>query len=115
MIGRVPEDGEETFRAWEHALDALERDVHLAERLAADPDRVLAQGAGLPGGWVPEGLDGTIPANLVERARGLLQRQAEVREQLGGALERARADLARARRTAPAARAAGPAYLDISA
>lgn len=118
MIGRVPEDGEELFRAWERALDALEGDVLRAEHLAADPAGAVALGAELPSGWLPTGLDGTVPATLVERAGGLLRRQELVQEQLAAALDRARADLARVRRTAPAApvaRAAGPAYVDISA
>ena len=72
MIGRVPEDGEELFRAWERALDALERDVLRAEHLVADPAGAVALGAELPSGWLPTGLDGTIPATLVERAGGLL-------------------------------------------
>ena len=115
MIGRVPEGGEELFHAWEQAIDALERDVVRAELLAADPVAALAQGWDLPTGSVPTGLDETIPVGLVERARGLLRRQAEVREQLAGALERTRTDLARVRRPAPVVRAAGPAYLDVSA
>jgi hypothetical protein len=115
VIGRVPEDGEELFHAWEQAIDALERDVLRAERFAADPAGALAQGAELPSGWLPTGLDGTIPATLAERARGLLRRQADAREQLAGALERTRLDLTRVRRPAPVVRAAGPAYLDISA
>lgn len=115
MIGRVPEDGEELFHAWERAIDALERDVLLAEGLAADPAGVLARAAELPSGWVPADLEGTIPAGLVARAAGLLRRQAAVREQLADALGRAQDDLARVRRTAPAGRAAGPAYVDLSA
>ena len=92
VIGRVPEDGEELFRAWERALDALgERDVLRAEHLAADPAGAVALGAELPSGWLPTGLDGTIPATLVERAGGLLRRQELVQEKLAGALDRARA------------------------
>lgn len=115
MIGRVPEDAEALFGVWERAIDALERDVELAERLAADPAGTLAQGVELPSGALPSGLDGTIPATLAERARGLLRRQDDAREQLAGALARTRADLARVRRPASVGRAAGPAYLDISA
>lgn len=115
MIGRMPEDGEELFRAWEQAIDALERDVLLAERLAADPVGALEQGWELPSGWLPEGLDGTIPPTLAGRARDLLRRQEDARERLAGALARTRLDLTRVRRSAPVVRAAGPAYLDISA
>ncbi|MBC2932320.1 hypothetical protein [Nocardioides sp. zg-1228] len=115
MIGRVPLDGEELFHAWERAIDALERDVLLAEGFVADPAGVLARGAELPSGWVPTELEGTIPATLVPRAAALLRRQAAVREQLAGAVGSARVDLARLRRTAPVARATGPAYVDLSA
>jgi hypothetical protein len=115
VIGRVPEDGEELFHAWEQAIDALERDVLLTERLAADPAATITQGLELPSGWVPTGLDGTVPAALAERARDLLHRQTYAREQLARALELTRLELGRVRRPATAARAAGPAYLDISA
>ena len=111
MIGRVPEDGEELFRAWERALDALERDVLRAEHLVADP----AGAARVPScrRLAPTGFDGTIPATLVERAGGLLRRRAGG-EKLAALDARSRRPRP-VRRTAPAARAAGPAYLDISA
>lgn len=64
---------------WETALDRLELDVLLAERMLADPTRVdrLSHEP-----WDEPTLSGPIPADLVERALALRERQARVEAQL---------------------------------
>ena len=69
-----------THEAWVVALDRLEVDVTLAERLADDP--------GLPSSdvWIEPQLAGPIPPALVDRARDLLVRQQRAQESLVAAL-----------------------------
>ena len=64
---------------WETALDRLELDVLLAERLLADPTRTerLAHDP-----WDEPTLSGPIPADLVGRAVALRERQARVEAEL---------------------------------
>ena len=64
---------------WETALDRLELDVLLAERMLADP-----AGSHRPTHepWDEPTLSGPIPADLVERAKALRDRQARVEAQL---------------------------------
>ena len=63
---------------WETALDRLELDVLLAERMLAEParDHRLTHEP-----WDEPTLSGPIPADLVERARSLRDRQARVEAQ----------------------------------
>ncbi|WP_268932180.1 hypothetical protein [Nocardioides okcheonensis] len=111
MIGRVPgDDLADLVRSWQDALEALEHDVQVAERMLTGPlDADAATSAGA-GAWLPPQPRGPIPDALVARARDLLRRQAVVREGLTRAIEQTRVGLAQLR---PADRA--PAYVDISA
>jgi hypothetical protein len=95
---------------WETVLDRLELDLILAERKLADPD------APDPEPWSEPHVPGPIPPDLVERAQGLLDRQATVRDRLtvaSFALRRHQDFAARVDRatTTPDR----PVYLDIDA
>ncbi|ABL80288.1 MULTISPECIES: hypothetical protein [unclassified Nocardioides] len=99
---------------WETALDRLELDVLLAERMLADPARTdrLTHDP-----WDEPTLFGPIPADLVERALALRDRQAQVEAQL----RQAAGTVGRQHRFAERVdRATGrghgyPVYLDIDA
>ena len=93
---------------WEDTLDALERAVQAAARLAARPGSAGPLPA--PTAWVPPVPDGPLPPALLDRARDLLRRQAEVSQDLARAAARTRAELAGLDRPAPVA-----AYVDVSA
>jgi hypothetical protein len=67
---------------WETALDRLELDVLLAERLLAEPTR-SERLAHEP--WDEPTLAGPIPADLVDRALALRERQAQVEVELARA------------------------------
>lgn len=101
-----------TTVAWQRALAGLEHEVRLAELLAADPSHVPH---GARPAWTPPPVEGPVPPALLEQARDLLRRQVEVREELARTLERAHHDLERVRRSTPAQRSRGPAYVDVSA
>lgn len=62
---------------WQTVLDRLELDLLLAERKLADPD------APDPDPWSEPHLPGPVPGDLLDRARTLLSRQREVRDDLG--------------------------------
>jgi hypothetical protein len=102
--------------AWQAALDRLERDVSLAEKLLAHPHADLDDlEVGLDT-WQPPLIDGPLPDVLLGRARDLGRRQDAVREGLTRALAGTRAAIERARRTSYAETpTAAPAYLDVSA
>ncbi|GAA1436061.1 hypothetical protein GCM10009641_33850 [Mycobacterium cookii] len=122
MIGRSPAGDQgrggptpaaaTTTVAWQRALAGLELEVRLAELLVADPSRVPD---GVRPAWTPPPVEGPVPPALREQAHDLLRRQDEVREELARALERSHQDLDRARRSTPAQRPHGPAYVDVSA
>ncbi len=95
---------------WETALDRLELDIINAERRLTDPD------APDPEPWDEPQLTGPMPDDLVERARGLLERQRVVREQMTTALQTLRRHHDFASRVDRAtARAARPVYVDLDA
>lgn len=71
---------------WETALDRLELDVMLAERTLADPSR----GRHLDEPWDEPMLAGPIPADLVERALAIRERQLRVEADLVQAVGTAR-------------------------
>lgn len=98
---------------WETALDRLELDVMLAERTLADPsrDRQIAEP------WDEPTLAGPIPADLVERALEIRDRQLQVEAELVRAVGAARCQHRFADRVDRATgRGTGRAvYLDIEA
>ncbi|MCF6378245.1 hypothetical protein L2K70_11585 [Nocardioides KLBMP 9356] len=102
---------------WEEAITHLEQMVDVVERLATSPDPAATADAEpeVLEPWAPPPLEGPVPAELVARARHLLQRQAVVRVRLESALEQSRDDLARTRRLGPQHRAQASSYVDVSA
>ncbi|GAB6986972.1 hypothetical protein [Nocardioides pyridinolyticus] len=98
------------YSRWAAALDRLELDVSLAERRLTDSD------APDPEPWSEPDLRGPIPEDLRPRARAVLARQQEVREQVAAAASSVRRQLdftARVdRAVTPPAR---PVYLDVDA
>ncbi|HEY0952526.1 hypothetical protein [Nocardioides sp.] len=99
---------------WETALDRLELDVMLAERLLADPSR---EGHARHEPWDEPTLSGPIPADLVDRALALRERQLRVEAELAraagvvGQQHRFAARVDRATGRGPG----GAVYLDIDA
>lgn len=95
---------------WETALDRLELDVLQTERLLEDPERTA------PESWDEPDLQGPIPADLVERALEIRQRQTRAHEQLTAALGTIARQHQFASRVDRATRREGPAaYVDVSA
>jgi hypothetical protein len=95
---------------WETALDRLELDVLQTERLLDDPERIA------PESWDEPDLHGPIPADLVERALAIRQRQALAHEQLTTALGTIARQHQFANRVDRATRRESPAaYVDVSA
>ncbi|MDI6909275.1 hypothetical protein [Nocardioides sp.] len=111
-VGRGGDSGEHLH--WETALDRLELDVLLAERMLADPSRTDRLGHEP---WDEPTLSGPIPADLVERARALRVRQARVEAQLTqavGAIGRQHRFADRVDRATGRGHAY-PVYLDVDA
>lgn len=95
---------------WETALDRLELDVLQTERLVADPERPA------PASWDEPDLYGPIPADLVERALDIRQRQMRAQQQLTAALGAIARQHEFASRVDRATRQHGAAvYLDVTA
>lgn len=95
---------------WETALDRLELDVMRAEQMAAQPASFKLEP------WDEPHLDGPMPADLVERALELRDRQHRVRSALVtalGALTKQHAFAERVDRAT--ARVERPVYVDVSA
>jgi hypothetical protein len=77
MVVETPEHAEMRHRLhWETALDRLELDVILSERLLEDPSRPL------PEPWDEPRLTGPIPLDLRERAAQIGERQRAVQVRL---------------------------------
>jgi hypothetical protein len=95
---------------WEEALTELEARVLGAEA-------VLRQGGYSElDPWVAPRLTEPLPAHLVERARGLLERHRDLCDQLDTALTGLRRQLTVADRVRQATgRRSGPVYVDVSA
>lgn len=80
--------------AWTAALDAAETDVESAEQLIDALRRGDDVPLDLPGaGWAVPVLPASMPTELVERARLLLERQDQVSEHLEAAMVHARVQL----------------------
>ena len=111
MVVETPEHAEMRLRLhWETALDRLELDVILAERLLEDPSRPV------PESWDEPQLTGPIPWDLRDRAIDIATRQRRVQEQLAERLSSVGRQHAFASRVQQATRAAGvPVYLDLQA
>ncbi len=106
----IQHDAERHHLLWETALDRLELDVLHTERLLTDPERPA------PASWDEPDLTGPIPADLVERAVALRDRQLRVQAQLTaglGAVGRAHEFAARVDRATGRHRPA--VYVDVSA
>ncbi|WP_296606030.1 hypothetical protein [Nocardioides sp.] len=112
VVGRNAPDLDEHLH-WETALDRLELDVMLAERTLADPSR--DRHIGEP--WDEPTLAGPIPADLVERALEIRERQLQVEAELARAVGVARCQHRFADRVDRATgRGAGRSvYLDVEA
>ncbi len=105
-------DDREAWRAaWSDALAELESDIERAEAVLAAVRGGGDTDAPLPGGgWTPPRVPGPIPADLVERASALLERQRETARRLSLAMTASRRHLAVVDRLAgPAPR---PMYVD---
>lgn len=111
MAVETPEHAEMRHRLhWETALDRLELDVILAERLLEDPTRPL------PEPWDEPRLAEPIPADLRERAVALAERQHRVQERLTASLASVGQQHAFAHRVEQATRRPDtPVYLDLRA
>jgi hypothetical protein len=95
---------------WATTLDRLELDVMRAERMLVDPSRPA------PEPWDDPLLTGPIPADLLERAIALRERQRAVEAALASRLGAVSRQHDFANRVDRATRAAGPAvYLDVTA
>ena len=95
---------------WETALDRLELDVILAERMLADPSRPA------PAPWDETELEGPIPADLRDRALEIRTRQRRVHAELQQALGTIGRHHDFARRVDRATgRVDRPVYLDLEA
>lgn len=108
-----------SFRAvWEAELDRLELDVVHVERLLAgtdSPSSAVRAASAEP--WSPPAVPGPMPADLLPRARDILERQTRAEGALREALSSAQKQLAYGSRvtdaTAPAR--AKPVYVDLEA
>lgn len=95
---------------WATALDRLELEVILAERMVKDPTRPA------PDSWDEPLLEGPIPADLRERALELRERQHRVRVEMTTLLGTIGRQHDFANRVDRATRNPGrPMYLDFSA
>lgn len=95
---------------WATALDRLELDVIMAERMLEDPTRPA------PERWDEPLLEGPIPADLRERALALRERQRHAQAALATTLGAIGRQHEFATRVDRATRQAGPAvYLDVIA
>lgn len=95
--------------AWRAALDELELTVERAEELLRASDLVL-----LPD-WEPPELPVRMPADQVERARVLLQRQLDTARKISMTAAATRQQLALADKLTSAGREKTPVYLDVTA
>ncbi|MFC7496458.1 MULTISPECIES: hypothetical protein [unclassified Nocardioides] len=110
--GRAPvvADVDRHHLLWATALDRLELDVMRAERMLQDPTRPG------PEPWDEPQLSGPIPADLVERAVALRERQRAVQAAITTQLGAIGRQHEFANRVDRATRQAGPAvYLDVTA
>lgn len=100
-----------SFRAeWEAALDRLEMDVALAEKLL-----VSAGDPAPPRQWEPPNLRGPMPADLVPRARLLHERQLATARQIALAAAATKRQAALAAKVTDTVTPDVPVYLDITA
>jgi len=103
--------GVASFRAaWESALDRLEMDVALAERLLA-----AASEPAPPQPWEPPNLRGPMPDDLLPRARLLHERQLAATRQIALAAAATRRQVALAAKVTDTVTPDVPVYLDITA
>lgn len=95
---------------WATALDRLELDVIMAERMLVDPTRPA------PERWDEPTLESPIPADLRERALALRERQRHAQAALATVLGAIGRQHEFANRVDRATRQAGPpVYLDVTA
>ncbi len=100
--------------AWDHELDRLEADLRRAEATAteANPETVRPWHT-----WEPPAMPGPIPADLLDRATGLLGRIETAQNALTRSLSAVQDQLGFASKVGDIAPAAGerrPVYLDVS-
>jgi hypothetical protein len=108
MIG--PRDEPKRHLIWETALDRLELDVLRAERMVANPAHYDLEP------WDEPLVDGPLPADLVERALDLRDRQQQVQTKLSEALQTLGRQSAFTERVDRATGRVGHAvYVDVSA
>jgi hypothetical protein len=99
-----------SFRAeWEAALDRLEMDVELAERLLVSNTPVP------PEPWEPPTLRGPMPEDLLPRARLLHERQLAAARDITLAASANRRQVALTARLTAVVPPDVPVYLDITA
>lgn len=99
-----------SFRAeWEAALDRLELDVALAERLLA------ASEPALPQPWEPPHVRGPLPEDLLPRARLLHERQLATARDIALAAASTRRQAALTARVSQTLPPEVPVYLDVTA
>jgi hypothetical protein len=108
-----------SFRAvWEAELDRLELDVVRVERLLSGVDTAPSAVQGAAGEpWSPPVVPGPMPADLLPRARDILERQSWAEGALREALSSAQRQLAYGSRVsdATAPGRAKPVYVDLEA
>lgn len=99
----------ENHRAWTAALDRLEQEILLAERLLQANEPATAEA------WTPPRMLGPIPMDLVSRAQSIQQRQIALQKELTLALLTNRKHQSLAERAQYAPASSPPAYLDTTA
>ncbi|NUP73443.1 MAG: hypothetical protein HOQ07_02115 [Sinomonas sp.] len=92
--------------SWDELLDRLASDLAAAERQLSDPEAPAVDR------WTPPTHLGALPERLVERAMGLVSRQAEVAARLDAARTTAGRHLA-AVQSIPSPRPTGALYVDV--
>jgi len=110
--------------AWTAALDELELSLEETEQLLrstpaeASAAELVVRPDGTLAGWVPPQLNSPMPPAMLERAQGLLARQAELIGATMAAMSSARTNMdlvGRISGTPRTGRSVGAVYLDVRA
>jgi hypothetical protein len=124
--GQAARDAQATWdAAWAAALDELELTLEETEQLlratpaeASAAELVVRPDGTAVAGWVPPQLNAPMPPAMLERAQGLLARQAELIGQTMAAMSSARTNIdlvGRISGTPRTGRTVGAVYLDVRA
>ncbi|MBU4337492.1 MAG: hypothetical protein KJ548_13100 [Actinobacteria bacterium] len=98
--------------AWTSALESLELDVAVAERVLDNNHLPSVAEVAALAAWRPPADLGPLPASLADRARALLERQLATAAAIGRAMTMNRRQLAALTALRPV-QAARPVFLDL--